>query len=140
MTPREGSGAGFTCLLKRLCFLTLLDIVRPMFWLILAFSMLFGSEVLAAPRVAVVSSGDFAAYSEPIPAFLEALGEPAHAVVIRGRQAEAEELVRRLGRENPEIVFCLGAKAAWTVKRELPNTPIVFAAVSGIGFSSVVLA
>ena len=103
-----------------------------MYWLILVYFVLFGANAFAAPRVAVVSSGDFAAYSEPIPAFLEALGEPAHVVVIRGRQGDAEELVRRLSLEEPEVVFCLGAKAAWIVKRELPDTPMVFAAVSDV--------
>lgn len=117
---------------KSLYFSTPLDIVRPMFWLLLAFSIIVSSDAWAAPRVAVVQSGDFSAYSEPVPAFLEALGEPAHVVVIRERQADAEDLVQRLGRENPEVVFCLGAKAAWTVKRALPETPIVFAAVSDV--------
>lgn len=108
------------------------DIVPPMRWLFLIFSLFFASPGFGAPRVAVVQSGDVSAYREPVPAFLQALGEPATVVVIRGRQAEAEALVKRLDYTHPIVVFCLGAKAAWTVRRQLPNTPVVYAAVSDV--------
>jgi len=101
-------------------------------WLILIFSLVLSSAAFAGPRVAVVQSGDYSAYREPVPAFLQTLGEPATVVVIRGRQAEAEALIKRLDRAHPVVVFCLGAKAAWTVRRQMPNTPVVYAAVSDV--------
>jgi putative tryptophan/tyrosine transport system substrate-binding protein len=118
--------------LSRLCFDDFPGIVPPMRWLFLLFSLLCSTPGMAAPRVAVVQSGDVSAYREPVPAFLQTLGEPATVVVIRGRQAEAEALVKRLDYTHPIVVFCLGAKAAWTVRRQLPNTPIVYAAVSDV--------
>jgi putative ABC transport system substrate-binding protein len=116
----------------RLFFYLDTGIVRSMYCLILVFSLLFALPAGASPRVAVVQSGDFAAYREPVPAFLETVDEPTQVVVIRGRQQDAEELIERLARTNPIVVFCLGAKAAWTVRRLMPNTPMVYAAVNEV--------
>lgn len=87
---------------------------------------------LSAPAgqgVVVVQSDDIAAYTEPVPAFLDELGRPAAVVNLHGRRSEADALVRRLRREDPEAVFCLGAKAAWAIHQGLPLTPMVYAVV-----------
>lgn len=83
----------------------------------------------AAPRVAVIQSDDLVVYTSPVPAFLQALGEPASVYNLYGRRAEAEELVEHLRWEKPEVIFALGAKAAWTVRHKLPNVPLVYAVV-----------
>lgn len=90
--------------------------------------LLFG-EASAASRVAVVVSDDLAPYTDPVPAFLEALGEPAQVFNLHGRRSEADALVDRLRENRPEVAFCLGAKAAWTVHRSLPGLPVVYASV-----------
>lgn len=82
-----------------------------------------------AARVAVVQSDDLPAYAGPVAAFVDGVGEPALVLNIHGRRNEAEAVAKRLKREDPEVVFALGAKAAWTVKRELPDTTVIYAMV-----------
>lgn len=80
-------------------------------------------------QVVVVQSDDLEAYTAPVPAFLEALDLPAQVVNLHGRRAEADALIKRLRTENPPVVFCLGAKAAWAVHQGLPSTPMVYTSV-----------
>lgn len=87
-------------------------------------------EAFARPRVVVVQSDDLGPYTDPVPAFLAAIGEPALVVNLHGRRSEADALSERLRREQaPRVVFCLGAKAAFAVREALPSVPIVYTAV-----------
>ena len=56
------------------------------------------------------------------------LGEPADVFNLRGREKDAEALVERLKADPPEVVFALGAKAAWIVKRQTA-IPVVYASI-----------
>jgi len=96
---------------------------------LLVLGLLAGAPAWAGPRVAVVQSDDLDPYTEPVPSFLEALGEPALVLNIHGREVEARAVAKRLRREDPEVVFALGAKAAYTVRHELPDTAMVYAMV-----------
>lgn len=88
------------------------------------------TDAFARARVVVVQSDDLGPYTDPVPAFLEAIGEPALVVNLHGRKSEADALVARLRRdESPRVVFCLGAKAAYAVRQGLPDVPIVYTAV-----------
>lgn len=91
--------------------------------------LLWSSVAFAGPRVAVLQSDDLDAYTDPVPAFMEALGEPALIVNLHGRRADAAAAVTRLRRDDVDAIFALGAKAAWTAAQELPNTPVVYASV-----------
>lgn len=83
----------------------------------------------ATPRVAVIQSDDLAAYTAPSPAFIDALGESALVVNLHGRANDAEAVAVRLRRDDPDVIFALGAKAAWIATRRLPGTPLVYASV-----------
>lgn len=101
-------------------------------WLLTLLLLLVSTQAFASRlRVAVVLSDDLAAYQAPVPAFLAEVGlSPAPAVFnIHGRESEAREVVARLEQDRPEVVFCVGAKAAFAMKNGLPNTPIVYASV-----------
>lgn len=91
--------------------------------------LLLAAIALAAPRVAVVQSDQLDPYIGPVPEFLKAIGEDAYMVNIHGRKAEANDRIARLRNVRPEVVFCLGAKAAWAVKEQLPQTPMVYASI-----------
>ena len=82
-----------------------------------------------AGRLAIVQSDDLAPYMVPVSAYLEEMDQPAIVLNLHGRQSEANGMVTRLRRERPDVVFCLGAKAAWAVKRGLPDTPMVYASI-----------
>ncbi|MBN2799747.1 MAG: hypothetical protein JXX28_11425 [Deltaproteobacteria bacterium] len=84
---------------------------------------------LAGPRVAVIQSDDIAVYTDPVAPFLAALGEPASVYNLYGRRSEADALIEHLRWEEPDVVFALGAKAAWTVRHRMPYTPLVYAMV-----------
>lgn len=84
---------------------------------------------LAGPRVVLIQSDDLAPYEEPVPGFLDELGEPVRVVNLYGRRAVAEDLTNRLRRERPEVVVALGAKAAWAAHEQLPGVPLVIASV-----------
>lgn len=98
--------------------------------LLLAFALVLASNAEARSRVVVVQSDELGPYTDPVPAFLAAIGEPAMVVNLHGRRSEADALIERLRREqSPKVVFCLGAKAAYAVRKGLPDVPIVYTAV-----------
>ena len=87
-------------------------------------------DAFARPRVVIVQSDDLGPYTDPVPAFIAAVGEPTLVVNLHGRRSEADALTERLRREQaPRVVFCLGAKAAYTVRAALPGVPIIYTAV-----------
>jgi putative ABC transport system substrate-binding protein len=96
---------------------------------LLVLGILVGTPAWAGPRVAVVQSDDLDPYTEPVPSFLEELGEPAMVLNIHGRAVEARAVAKKLKREQPDVVFALGSKAAYTVRHQLPDTPMVYAVV-----------
>lgn len=81
-----------------------------------------------ATRVVVIQSDELPPYTDPVQPFLDALGEPADVFNLRGREKDAEALVERLKADPPEVVFALGAKAAWIVKRQTA-IPVVYASI-----------
>lgn len=83
----------------------------------------------ARPDVVVVISDDLAQYLEPVPAFSDAVGVPVQVINVHGRRVNAESEVQALNAVAPEVVFALGTKAAWTVKKYMPNTPMIYATV-----------
>ncbi|MCA9568819.1 MAG: hypothetical protein KC656_13300 [Myxococcales bacterium] len=83
----------------------------------------------ARPDVTVIVSGDIGPYLDPVPAFTDAVGVPVQTINIHGRWVEAEVEILALKAAEPEVVFALGAKAAWTVRNLMPNTPMIYAAV-----------
>lgn len=93
------------------------------------FALLLPGLAEAKPRVVVVQSDDLAPYTEPVPAFLKAVGEPVTVVNLHGRKSEADALVDRLRGDPPKAIFCLGAKAAYAVHRGLPDVPMIYTAV-----------
>lgn len=80
-------------------------------------------------QVAVVVSDELDAYREPTEAFLAALGQQARVYNLRGRASEASQVASQLQASDPGVVFCVGAKAAYTVHRLLPSTPLVYATI-----------
>lgn len=97
--------------------------------IVLALLVAFASLPALASRVVVVASDDLAPYTDPIQPFLDALGEPAEVYNLRGREADAQALSKRLTARPPEIVFALGAKAAWTLRKSHPKIPLVYASI-----------
>ncbi len=84
---------------------------------------------LAATPIAVVISDDIAAYEEPVASFLADVDGQTTVYRLHGREAEAAAVSARLASDPPQIVFAVGAKAAWTARRALPQVPVVYAAV-----------
>lgn len=93
---------------------------------------LLASPAFAA-RVVVVVSDDLTPYTAPVQPFLDALGEPAEVFNLRGRESDAQALSKRLAARPPEVVFALGAKAAWIIKKNHPKVPLVHAAIIAPG-------
>ncbi len=83
----------------------------------------------ARPDVAIIVSDELAPYTQPVPSFIEAVEVPVQTIQIHGRWVEAEIEVMALRAADPEVVFALGAKAAWTVRNLMPHTPLIYAAV-----------
>lgn len=91
-------------------------------------ALLLATPAFAA-RVVVVVSDDLAPYTEPVQPFLDALGQEAEVYNLRGRETDATALAKRLQGRPPDVVFALGAKAAWTIKKQLPKVPLVYASI-----------
>lgn len=82
-----------------------------------------------ASRVAVVVSDELDVYHVPTEAFLAELGVQPRVFDIHGRASEAALVVAQLASDPPDVVFCVGAKAAYAVKNGLPQTTVVYAAI-----------
>lgn len=95
-----------------------------MIWLSLALA-----QDLDPRRVAVVVSDDLPPYTEPIEAFVDELGVRPRILRLRGREVVAEVEMAALKQTEPDVIFALGAKAAWSVKNALPHVPLVVASV-----------
>ncbi len=80
-------------------------------------------------QVAVVVSDELEAYRAPTEAFLAALGQQPRVYNLRGRASEAAQIANALKASDPEVVFCVGAKAAYAMKRLMPSTPMVYATI-----------
>ena len=95
--------------------------------------LMWVNTAFAAPnKVVVLTSDNLDIYLDPVRAFLdhmEQTGHPVRVMHLHGRRSEADAAVDLLRREDPGVVFAIGAKAAWTVRTELPSTPVVFASV-----------
>ncbi|MEQ1563991.1 MAG: ABC transporter substrate binding protein [Myxococcota bacterium] len=92
--------------------------------------LLLSCVARAAPSpVAVVVSDELEAYREPTDAFLSAFGGAPRVYTLHGRASEAAAVVAQLARTPPEVVVCVGAKAAYAVKNGLPGTTVVYASV-----------
>ena len=107
--------------------------MTPRLLVLLGAVLLLGGGVLQplvahATRVVVIQSDDLEPYTTPVAPFLEALGEPADVYNLHGRKREAESVVARLKADPPDVVFALGAKAAWIVK-ERTDIPVVYASI-----------
>lgn len=96
-------------------------------------SLLLAAALATAPAdagtVAILSSDALPEYERPIEPFVRALGEPVEVYQLQGERERANRTIRRLQSERPDLIFALGAKAAWTASRELPGVPLVYASV-----------
>jgi len=88
-----------------------------------------GAFAAGRSRIAVVVSDDLEAYRAPAEAFLAQLAEQPRVYNLRGRPSEAARVVKELDRENPAVVVCIGAKAAYAVRNGLSDTPLVYAGI-----------
>ncbi|MCO4744151.1 MAG: hypothetical protein KC912_05145 [Proteobacteria bacterium] len=102
--------------------------------ILIGLSLLLATPAWAVPtRVAVVTSDDLEVYTAPVRSFLQQMeknGEHVRVIHLRGRASEAEAAASLLRREDPDVVFALGAKAAFAVKGSLPSTPLIYASIS----------
>jgi putative ABC transport system substrate-binding protein len=105
--------------------------------------ILFGCGVLSTPvraadnaaksgPVAVLLSDSEAIYSASVKAFRAEAGRPVKIFNLRGDIKKDPDLKRKLFASQPELIFALGAKAAytaklWTQKRQ--EIPVLFAMV-----------
>ncbi len=94
---------------------------------------LAGWASAASDRVGVVVSDDLAVYRETAEAFLAALPDQPRVYQIHGRAQEAAVVTRELAAWSPQVVVCVGAKAAYAVKAAMPTTPLVYVAVRDPG-------
>jgi putative ABC transport system substrate-binding protein len=90
----------------------------------------FVAAALAAPSpIAVVVSDELDAYRRPTEAFLEQIHGAPRVFNLHGRASEAAAVVAQLKSNPPQVVFCVGAKAAYAVHNGLPDVKLVYASV-----------
>ncbi len=89
-------------------------------------------SIALAGSVVVVKSDSLSAYDAPAQAILSGLEGRAMVEVhdLRGDRERADEVMEQLRLDDPDVVVALGAKAAWSARRALPDTPVVYAMVN----------
>lgn len=99
----------------------------------------FLPETAAADDLALVlQSEDLLAYSEPVEGFRESLQDKASIQVdvrnIRGDLDRARTILEEYGKQQPTVIYALGAQAAYVAKQIVPEVlgkkiPFVFSSV-----------
>lgn len=92
-------------------------------------ALLAGLASASPTPVAVVVSDELDAYRAPTEAFLDAFDGSPRVYNLHGRASEAAAVVALLQHDPPDVVFCVGAKAAYAVANGMPDTQVVYAAV-----------
>lgn len=82
-----------------------------------------------AGGIVVLSSDRLPAYEQPIPAFKTAVSQPIEVFQLEGDKKRAMRIAEQLRQDRPDLIFALGAKAAWLAANELSGVPLVHAAV-----------
>jgi len=100
------------------------------------------SGVALAGGVVVLQSDTLAPYAAAVEAFELELGQDVRVYDLRGDRERAVAVAHQLQRSRPDLVFAVGAKAAWTASTLLSDVPQVFAQVKepqrfGIGGTQV---
>lgn len=101
--------------------------LRPPALLLALLALLPG--VARAGGIVALASDDLPAYQAPLAPFQEALGRPVEVIQLDGDKRRALRVAERLQADKPDLIFALGAKAAWLAVQELPTVPIVHVAV-----------
>lgn len=101
---------------------------RPLLALALALAAL-PAPAEEAPLVAIVKSQDLEPYAEAVTAFsLEARAQLVE-YDLKGDEERAKKAFAAIRQRKPALVWALGPFAAAAARRELPQTPLVFALV-----------
>jgi len=85
-------------------------------------------------RVAILRSGDLPAYRAPADAFRTQLAQSIPSVQIEehdmgGDRTRGEAILRQLRARGVDLVFAVGAKAAYLAARSKPALPVIFTSV-----------
>ena len=90
---------------------------------------LFFSLAIAEPYIAVLQSDSFVEYQKPTSAFLKKCSLKTKAYDIHGNKELAQARIMDLKKNKPQVIFAVGAKAAWIAQQHLPDIPLVYAMV-----------
>jgi putative ABC transport system substrate-binding protein len=88
-----------------------------------------GTPPNTKPRVAVIKSGNSPAYQHATAGFMAQVSAITDELVLPEGGADEADLMKKLSATKPALVFALGAQAAVAARRNLTNTPIIFALV-----------
>ena len=80
-------------------------------------------------RVVILVSDDLAPYELPIDTFVQKLGVRPRIIKLHGREVVADVETAALRQAEPDVIFALGAKAAFAAHTKLPSVPMVYASV-----------
>ncbi len=99
--------------------------------LLLMFLLLWTAKASAGP-IAVLLSDEEEAYSMPINTFIKEIGNPVELYNLQGDIKNAPEIMDEIISKKPDLIFALGAKAAYTSKvwtTDRQEIPVIFAMV-----------
>ncbi len=83
-----------------------------------------------AQQVVVLQSDTLTPYQEAVEAFQINVGQDVRVIDLRGERERAVAVAHQLQKAPPDLVFAVGAKAAWTAATLLSDVPQVFAQVN----------
>lgn len=99
--------------------------------LFLLLSSLVYADDIDEKRIVVLQSDNYKEYSTPAKVFEKLLKTKTKTTIysIHGKKRVAEDIADELREDPPDLIFALGAKAAWTAKNKLPDIPMLYAQV-----------
>jgi putative tryptophan/tyrosine transport system substrate-binding protein len=83
----------------------------------------------ARDYIVILQSDTLDEYQVPATAFIESIGMQTKRFQIKGERERAVGFAEDLVQDPPPVIFALGAKAAWTARKYLPDVPLVYAMV-----------
>lgn len=86
-------------------------------------------EPVWAGVIAILKDSNLAAYNAPIAAFEKGVSARVVVYDLNGELEKGKEIAQQLAQIPPDLVLALGAKSAYSAKKYITETPIVYALV-----------
>ncbi len=90
---------------------------------------IFSIQPLPAAEIAIIKSSNIAPYNQAVTGFMQEIKATAKVYDLGGRSDIVSEIMGKITKEQPKLIFALGALAAVRTKENITHIPIIYTQV-----------